>query len=81
VVEHVWHGSPYYSLYAHLNSIDFEPGGIMDWISRPQAADRHGGHGTPKETVIREVTAAGFELLLGPESWRGRTYAVLFTRS
>jgi ubiquinone/menaquinone biosynthesis C-methylase UbiE len=60
--------------------IDFEPGGIMNWIGRPETADRHGGHGTPKETVVREVTAAGFQLMRGPESWRGRTYAVLFRR-
>lgn len=60
--------------------IDFEPGGIMDWIARPQTADHHGGHGTPRETVIAQVTAAGFRLARGPESWRGRLYAVLFTR-
>jgi ubiquinone/menaquinone biosynthesis C-methylase UbiE len=60
--------------------IDFEPGGIMNWIGRPETADRHGGHGTPKETVVREVTAAGFQIMRGPESWRGRTYAVLFRR-
>ena len=60
--------------------IDFEPGGIMNWIGRPETAHRHGGHGTPKETVVREVTAAGFQLTRGPESWRGRTYAVLFRR-
>jgi ubiquinone/menaquinone biosynthesis C-methylase UbiE len=61
--------------------IDFEPGGIMNWIGRPETTDRHGGHGTPKETVVREVTAAGFQLVRGPESWRGRTYAVLFIRT
>lgn len=60
--------------------IDFEPGGVMDWIVDPETADRHGGHGTPKETVVSEVTAAGFELVRGPEPWRGRTYAVLFSR-
>jgi ubiquinone/menaquinone biosynthesis C-methylase UbiE len=60
--------------------IDFEPGGIMNWIGRPETANRHGGHGTPKETVVREVAAAGFQLLRGPEPWRGRTYAVLFRR-
>lgn len=65
---------------SRLLIIDFEPGGIMDWIGWPETADRHGGHGTPKETVVREVTAAGFELVRGPESWRGRTYAVLFRR-
>jgi ubiquinone/menaquinone biosynthesis C-methylase UbiE len=60
--------------------IDFEPGGILNWISRPETAERHGGHGTPKETVMQEVTGAGFQLMRGPESWRGRTYAVLFRR-
>ena len=60
--------------------IDFEPGGILDWIGRPATEERRGGHGTPKETVTKEVTAAGFELLRGPETWRGRTYAVLFRR-
>lgn len=60
--------------------IDFEPGGIMNWIGRPETADRHGGHGTPKATVLKEVTAAGFQVVRGPESWRGRTYAVLFRR-
>jgi ubiquinone/menaquinone biosynthesis C-methylase UbiE len=60
--------------------IDFEPGGIMNWIGRPETADRHGGHGTPKETVLQEVTRAGFQWMRGPESWRGRTYALLFRR-
>ena len=60
--------------------IDFEPGGIMNWIGRPETAERHGGHGTPRETVMKEVTLAGFQLMRGPESWRGRTYAVLFRR-
>ena len=60
--------------------IDFEPGGIMDWIGRPETADRHGGHGTPRETVMKEVTGVGFEVVREPESWRGRTYGVLFRR-
>jgi ubiquinone/menaquinone biosynthesis C-methylase UbiE len=60
--------------------IDFEPWGFMNWIGRPETADRHGGHGTPKETVMQEVTRAGFQWMRGPESWRGRTYAVLFRR-
>jgi ubiquinone/menaquinone biosynthesis C-methylase UbiE len=60
--------------------IDFEPGGIMNWIGQPETTERHGGHGTPKETVLQEVTVAGFQRMRGPESWRGRTYAVLFKR-
>jgi len=60
--------------------IDFEPGGIMNWIGRSEIMDRHGGHGTPKATLLKEVTAAGFQVVRGPESWRGRTYAMLFRR-
>jgi len=63
-----------------LMIIDFEPGGILNWISQPETAERHGGHGTPKETVLQEVTSTGFQVMRGPESWRGRTYAVLFRR-
>ncbi|HEX7061517.1 MAG TPA: methyltransferase domain-containing protein [Woeseiaceae bacterium] len=62
-----------------LMIIDFEPGNVLD-IFQSGTAERHGGHGTPKGTVTKEVTAAGFELLRGPETWRGRTYAVLFRR-
>ena len=65
---------------ARLLIIDFEPGGIMDWLDPAAAMDRHGGHGTPKETVVKEVTAAGFEPMRGPERWRGRLYAVMFRR-
>jgi hypothetical protein len=60
--------------------IDFEPGGILNWIGRPETAERHGGHGTPKETVMKAVTVASFQVMRGPESWRGQTYAVLFRR-
>jgi predicted methyltransferase len=58
--------------------IDFEPGGIMDLIGHP--AGRHDGHGTPRAAVTEEVTGAGFELERGPATWRGRLYAVMFTR-
>jgi ubiquinone/menaquinone biosynthesis C-methylase UbiE len=60
--------------------IDFEPGGPLDAISRPETAERHGGHGVPKSTVLDEVTAAGFAPLRGPETWRGRLYGILFER-
>lgn len=58
--------------------IDFEPGGVMDRFG--DSSKRHGGHGTPRETVVNEVTQAGFELVRGPEPWRGDLYAVLFKR-
>lgn len=58
--------------------IDFEPGGLLDLIAPRDGPD--GGHGTRKETVVEEVTAAGFRLERGPEAWRGRMYAILFIR-
>jgi ubiquinone/menaquinone biosynthesis C-methylase UbiE len=61
---------------ARLLIIDFEPGGFLAWIGWPQAS----GHGTPKQTVMREVSAAGLRAVRGPESWRGRSYAALFRR-
>lgn len=61
-----------------LLMIDFEPGGILNWFEHAGGADR--GHGTLKETLIREVSAAGFALVRGPEPWRGRMYAALFRR-
>jgi ubiquinone/menaquinone biosynthesis C-methylase UbiE len=57
--------------------IDFEPRGIMNWIGRP---GREGGHGTRREALLKEVAAAGFQVMRGPEPWRGRLYAVLFRR-
>lgn len=57
--------------------IDFEPGGLLAWLGPPPAS----GHGTRKERVLKEVPAAGFQVVRGPERWRGRTYAVLFKRA
>jgi hypothetical protein len=30
--------------------------------------------------MVKEITDAGFRHVRGPEDWRGRMYAVLFTR-
>jgi ubiquinone/menaquinone biosynthesis C-methylase UbiE len=56
--------------------IDFEPGGFLAWIGWPQTS----GHGTLKQTVMKQVAATGLQPVRGPESWRGRSYAVLFGR-
>jgi SAM-dependent methyltransferase len=61
-----------------LLMIDFEPAGIREWLAPSTAYDR--GHGTRKATLLQEISAAGFRLARGPEHWRGRMYAVLFTR-
>jgi SAM-dependent methyltransferase len=61
-----------------LLMIDFEPGGLMNLFPHGGSEDR--GHGTRKATMLQEVTAAGFRQLRGPENWRGRMYAILFTR-
>jgi ubiquinone/menaquinone biosynthesis C-methylase UbiE len=56
--------------------VDFEPGGLLAWLGWPRAS----GHGTPRQTVMNEVAAAGLEAVRGPEWWRGRSYAALFRR-
>jgi ubiquinone/menaquinone biosynthesis C-methylase UbiE len=56
--------------------IDFEPGGLRAWLGMPPET----GHGTRKERLMKEVSAAGFQAVRGPERWRGRVYAVLLER-
>jgi ubiquinone/menaquinone biosynthesis C-methylase UbiE len=65
---------------SRLLIIDFEPGGIMNWIGIGRSGGPDRGHGTLKATMVKEVTAAGFQVARGPQPWRGRMYAVLFTR-
>lgn len=66
-----------------------EPGGIIaviDFLPRGAAPEgvpeNRGGHGTPIELLIEEMTRNGFELVRQVESWPGseRDYCVLFRR-
>ena len=67
-----------------------EPGGIIaviDFLPRGRAPEgvpeNRGGHGTPIELLIEEMTRNGFELVRQVENWPGseRDYCVLFRRS
>jgi predicted methyltransferase len=58
--------------------LDIAPRGIMSWVTDP--AEYRRVPGLPGEKVVQEVAAAGFRLLRGPETWRGRMYGVLFAR-
>ena len=66
-----------------------EPGGIIaviDFLPRGRAPEgvpeNRGGHGTPIELLIEEMTRNGFELVRQVENWPGseRDYCVLFRR-
>ncbi|MFQ5931740.1 MAG: class I SAM-dependent methyltransferase [Nitrospiraceae bacterium] len=61
--------------------IDFQPGapGAPTHIL-PGVPERRGGHGTPKDQLIEEMTANGFELVRRIEDWSYREYGMLFRR-
>jgi len=57
---------------------DLKPGGLLaviDFSPRPAlppvdgAPKSHGGHGVPKQVLIQELTAAGFEIVREPDNW------------
>ena len=61
--------------------IDFEPG-APNAPTRKLAGvpEARGGHGTPKDQMIGEMTANGFELVRRIDDWSYRDYAILFRR-
>lgn len=59
--------------------IDFQPGTI-DVDAPDGAPERRGGHGTPTDQLLEEMTAGGFEVVERADDWWGRDYAVLFSR-
>jgi ubiquinone/menaquinone biosynthesis C-methylase UbiE len=66
-----------------------KPGGLLAVIDFPPRrwlppvngvpADR-GGHGVPKQIVINELTAAGFQVVAIPADWPGDDYCVVFRK-
>lgn len=61
--------------------IDFEPGG-PGTPKRTVAGvpERRGGHGTPKNQLVEEMTTNGFEVVRRIDDWSSRDYAILFRR-
>ena len=61
--------------------IDFEPGAPgAPTNALPGVPEARGGHGTPVDQVIEEMTANGFALVRRIEDWSYRDYAILFRR-
>jgi ubiquinone/menaquinone biosynthesis C-methylase UbiE len=61
--------------------IDFEPGAPgAPTHPLPGVPEARGGHGTPVEQVIEEMTANGFAFVRRIEDWSYRDYALLFRR-
>jgi ubiquinone/menaquinone biosynthesis C-methylase UbiE len=75
------------SLYAALRPeglmaiIDFEPRWWLTLVSRPKGVPANrGGHGMPKELLVKEVTAAGFVMVRVINDWPRGSYCVVFRR-
>src|SRR5262249_2037955 len=61
--------------------IDFEPRWWLTMVSRPKGVPANrGGHGMPKELLVKEVTAAGFDLIGIIDRWPRGSYCVVFGR-
>ena len=61
--------------------IDFQPGAPnAPTHTLPGVPEQRGGHGTPKDQMIEEMTANGFELVRRIEDWSDREYGILFRR-
>jgi len=61
--------------------IDFQPGAPgAPTRTLPGIPERRGGHGTPKDQLIEEMTANGFELVRRIDDWFRSDYAMLFRR-
>ncbi len=61
--------------------IDFEPG-APGAPTRTLAGvpEERGGHGTPRDQLIEEMTTNGFEVVRRIDDWSPRNYAILFRR-
>ncbi len=61
--------------------IDFEPGAPTAPTRKLDGVpETRGGHGTPKDQLIEEMTSNGFELARRIDDWSYRDYAMLFRR-
>jgi predicted methyltransferase len=64
-----------------LAVIDFEPGKEFGNLARPKGVPKNrGGHGMPEQLLIRELTAAGFQVHAKPTRWPGKDYCVVFQK-
>jgi ubiquinone/menaquinone biosynthesis C-methylase UbiE len=65
-----------------LAVIDFQPGEGPSNSDLPKGVPKNrGGHGMPKQLLIDELTAAGFQALTTPTEWPGQDYCVVFRKN
>jgi len=66
-----------------------KPGGLLAIIDQlpeegtkpPKGVPKNrGGHGMPKQLLIEELTAAGFEALTSPTDWPAPDYCLVFRK-
>jgi len=64
-----------------LAVIDFPPGkGPGNPAPVKGVPNNRGGHGMPKQLLIDELSAAGFQALTSPVDWEGEDYCVVFRK-
>ena len=64
-----------------LAIIDFEPGEGHGDLKPPKGVPKNrGGHGMPKQLLIDELSAAGFQVQTTPNYWHGDDYCVVFRK-
>ena len=65
-----------------LAVIDFQPGEGPGDSKLPKGVPKNrGGHGMPKQLLIEELTAAGFQVEASPADWSAPDYCVVFKKS
>ena len=65
-----------------LAIIEFEPAGIWKWFAVPHDTPPRGGHGVPKNMLLREITASGaFRHVRTVDNWAGSLYLMVFQRN
>ncbi len=64
-----------------LAVIDFPPGEGPGNLTLPKGVPKNrGGHGMPKQLLIDELTAAGFQVVATPSDWTAPDYCVVFKK-
>jgi len=64
-----------------LAVIDFQPGEGPGDPKIPKGVPKNrGGHGMPKQLLVEELTAAGFQVLTTPADWPGPDYCIVFRK-
>ena len=64
-----------------LAVIDFQPGEGPGVPKIPKGVPKNrGGHGMPKQLLVEELTAAGFQVLTTPADWPRPDYCIVFRK-